>query len=1091
MKRVIVKKLLALGVAGIAGFAFAGQVRTVQPGGLEAIQRAIDDVAASGGGTVRVPRGTWETKPLFLKSNITLALDEGALVLGSTNIADYARADGVCPALVSAQDATNVTVIGRGATFDGRGDGFYERYASGADQPKRTPMMMKFARCRQLHLEGFTYRRSGSWGIHLMNCDGVHVKGLTCFNHFNQCNDGIDIESRNVLIEDCDIDADDDSLCFKAESDKTFIIDNVTVRNCRLATTCNFIKFGTGSYKEWRNILIENCTLHRASVAHRFRWDKRKIPGVKAPISGLAGLALELVDGGRMQNVTIRNITMEDGVGTPLFIRLARRHPNADGGGSFFKNVLVENVKMLKPAESRIASSITGVPGMRLSGVTVRNCAFLFPGGGTAAEAADHNIPEVEKGYPEYFGFGMKALPAYGLYLRHVDGVKLENVSLRLASPDRRLAIVYVDPVNIPHVQAYLEELARPILPPGAQTNDENAVFARFVKADEAADAAWCGLAGRAAYDAHRAAMRQTWGQAMGGLDELARTPLRPRVTKTTDGKGHRVEKVLFESRPGCYVSALLWLPDPARFTPPYRAIVIPCGHSQPGKGEPLYQRGGLMAAEAGFAAFCYDPIGQGERCQGPHEGCCLSHDRYGTLAELLGQSCARQRIWDGMRAIDYLMSRDDICKDGVGCMGNSGGGTMTAFLAATDPRVVAACPSCYITSLRELARTVGPQDAEQFTFGQLKFGLNHTGLVMMGNNAVCLQCTFADFFSYKGSCETFKMVQASAKAAGLDPARYALSDAAGPHGWKESARVSSIRWMKRWLAGDAATPPTDVAADRKLNEGFDPKKVDCGFPPKGDWVTPTGNVRDLPGFRSIFDLLKDDWEVVKKVRPKRSREELAQVVAARAGIRPLEKIGHTVREMSRTPLAGGVTAIRELYQFDNGMSVPAVTFLPPTKPTGGVLVVDDRNRRIHPYRVDAVLASGRTITVADLAGTGETGGGLHTRNAWMGNKAGDEETATLLHFLGESLVGVRAEETLVLAAALKSRAGGVTPDVVVNGRSAVAVAHARGVRPDLVAEIECHRSPPSWEKAIETSASISYASIVHGALLDYDWTDL
>ena len=132
----MMKKLLVLWVAGMAGFVWAGQVRTVQPGGLEVIQRAIDDVAASGGGTVRVPKGTWETKPLFLKSNITLALDEGAFVLGSTNIADYARTDGMCPALVSAQDATNVTVIGRGATFDGRGDGFYEKYASGAAQPK-------------------------------------------------------------------------------------------------------------------------------------------------------------------------------------------------------------------------------------------------------------------------------------------------------------------------------------------------------------------------------------------------------------------------------------------------------------------------------------------------------------------------------------------------------------------------------------------------------------------------------------------------------------------------------------------------------------------------------------------------------------------------------------------------------------------------------------------------------------------------------------------------------------------------------------------------------------------------------------------
>ena len=1084
----MMKKLLVLGVAGMAGLVFAGQVRTVQPGGLEVIQRAIDDVAASGGGTVRVPKGTWETKPLFLKSNITLALDEGAVVLGSTNIADYARTDGVCPALVSAQDVTNVTVIGRGATFDGRGDRFYEKYASGADQPKKTPMMMKFARCRNVHLEGFTYRRSGSWGIHLMNCDGVHVKGLTCFNHFNQCNDGIDIESRNVLIEDCDIDADDDSLCFKAESDKNFIIDNVTVRNCRLATTCNFIKFGTGSYKEWRNILIENCTLHRASVAHRFHWDQRKVPGVKAPISGLAGLALELVDGGRMQNVTIRNITMEDGVGTPLFIRLARRHPNTDGGGSYFKNVLVENVKMLKPAESRIASSITGVPGMRLSGVTVRNCDFLFPGGGTAAEAADHNIPEVEKGYPEYFGFGFKALPAYGIYLRHVDGVKLENVKLRLASPDRRLATVYADPVNLPHIQAYLDELARPILPPGAQTNDENAVLARFVKADEAADAAWCGLAGRAAYDAYRTGMRQTWGRAMGGLDELERTPLRPRVAKTTDGKGHRVEKVLFESRPGCYVSALLWLPDPARFAPPYRAIVIPCGHSQPGKGEPLYQRGGLMAAEAGFAAFCYDPIGQGERCQGPREGCCLSHDRYGTLAELLGQSCARQRIWDGMRAIDYLMTRDDICKDGVGCMGNSGGGTMTSLLESMDPRITTACPSCYITTLRDVCRRIGPQDAEQNIFGQLAFGLNHAGYVLMGGNAVRIHCCFKDFFWIEGTRASYDVVKKTVANCGLDATRYGLTDVPGPHGWKESTRTSSIQWMRRWLAGDTSTPPVDVEACRKLDVGFDVKKVDHGLDGKAVWVTPEGKVAKVPGFRSIYALLKDDLVSAEKARPVRDAAARAQVAAARAGIRPLEQLGVRVTKVGEEKLADGATLVREIFSFADGQKVPALTFLPKGEVKGAVLVVDDRPQRsIHRARVPDVLKRGEAIMVADLACVGETG---KVKFPFYGIKNADEGPAVMLYLLGKSMVGLRAEELVALGDALKARTGKKV-EMIPHGRPCISAAHAFAVRPDLFKSVQCLRSPKSWGESVRTSAMVPYADVVNGALLDYDWTDL
>ena len=432
-------------VLGIDIVAFAAERRLtiVGPG---SVQEAVDDVARSGGGEVIVPKGEWVTKPIVLKSNVTLKLEDGAVLLGSTNIADYARED--CPdrsrALVSAEDAENVAVVGKGR-FDGRGDSFHETYASGASQPRKTPMMMKFARCRNVRLEDFSYGRSESWGIHLMNSDGVAVRRIKCFNHCNRCNDGIDIESRNVLVEDCEIDSDDDALCFKTESDKDFVVENVTVRGCRLATTCNYIKFGTGSYGTWRNVLIENCVMDRAAAAHRFHWNKRGIPGVVDKISGLAGMALEVVDGGRMENVTIRNITMRGGIGTPLFVRLGRRHPKADGTDTCFRNILIENVKMTQPASSRIASSITGVPGMPISGITLRNCDFLFPGGGTRKEAVDKKIPEVERAYPEFTMFRKKALPGYGLYLRHVDGLILDNVKLSLASQDCRPAIFRED----------------------------------------------------------------------------------------------------------------------------------------------------------------------------------------------------------------------------------------------------------------------------------------------------------------------------------------------------------------------------------------------------------------------------------------------------------------------------------------------------------------------------------------------------------------------------------------------------------------------------------------------------------------------
>ena len=190
----------------------------------------------------------------------------------------------------------------------------------------------------------------------------------------------------------------------------------------------------------------------------------------------------------------------------------------------------------------------------------------------------------------------------------------------------------------------------------------------------------------------------------IGGLPE--RTPLRAQVTGTLQGKGYRVEKIMFESRPGFHVTGNLYLPE----TPaPWPAVLVPCGHSHDGKAVGQYQRAAILLAKHGMAAMCYDPVGQGERYQmldptqqrkvfedaahvpTPHPNvrlmCTTEHTMVGVGSILLGTSVAQYRIWDGMRAIDYLQSRPDIRADKIGCTGNSGGGTLTAYLMALDER--------------------------------------------------------------------------------------------------------------------------------------------------------------------------------------------------------------------------------------------------------------------------------------------------------------------------------------------------------------------------------------------------------------------
>ena len=199
----------------------------------------------------------------------------------------------------------------------------------------------------------------------------------------------------------------------------------------------------------------------------------------------------------------------------------------------------------------------------------------------------------------------------------------------------------------------------------------------------------------------------------LGGFPE--RTPLNPTVVGEIKRDGYRIEKILFESQPQHYVTAAMYLPQAVGQHP---CVLVPCGHAQNGKAGVLYQRVCTLLARNGLAAFCYDPIGQGERSQlldsagKAKYGCTQEHTILGMGSILLGINTARYRIFDGMRALDYVVSRPDVDPTRIGCTGNSGGGTLTSYLMALDPRIACAAPSCYLTSFERLLMTHGPGDA-------------------------------------------------------------------------------------------------------------------------------------------------------------------------------------------------------------------------------------------------------------------------------------------------------------------------------------------------------------------------------------------
>ena len=628
-------------------------------------------------------------------------------------------------------------------------------------------------------------------------------------------------------------------------------------------------------------------------------------------------------------------------------------------------------------------------------------------------------------------------------------------------------------------------ELEKKFLPAAAGMSSFTAVFDEVATADRAADAAWRRISSRAEYDAYRKAMWKRMVEAIGGFPE--KTPLDAKVVASSAVGGVAVEKVVFESLPGVYVTGLFFHPEGSSVPRP--TVVVTCGHSSIGKNFWGYQRACVQLVAHGANAFIYDPYEQGDRMQVPGaKSCTTGHNLVGVRAMLLGDSMAKYRIWDGVRAIDYVLSRDDVKKDAIGYQGQSGGGTMTSLMMAVDDRIRVAAPSCYLTSLRELAMHCGPQDAEQNIFGQLSFGLNHAGYVLLQDIPVMMVCRKNDFFPYYGTCETFDVVCGLAEKLGMR-GRYHIFPEPGPHGWIDSTREASAIWMEKWLLGGGTTP--DPASLQFFDLGADVQKErNCGLPEKEAPVPPTGQVRDMPGFRNIVDVLRDKLAELERGRSSPDAEGRAAMARDLARVKSVGESGARAGVVSEGKSAG-CTVRRVAFGYPNQLVLPGVMFLPERRADGAVpaLVVADGGRANAAETVAALLGAGRPVMALDWTASGEIG---EPKHIFYGAKdAPEEEVAMMLYWLGDSLVGRRATDALVAAAYIKSELG-AAPELVASGAAVVPAVHAHAADPSAFSGIATSNLPPSWSDMVRgDSGSLRFFNCVNGALRKYDWTDL
>lgn len=417
------------------------------------IQAAIDYIHSKGGGRLMLYVGRYLTGTIHLKSNVTLHLEEGAILVGSTNPFDYEKI-GSWQALIFAHDQENIAITGKGV-IDGQGyrvaNNILAMVHKGIikdpqnliyDRPRESirPQNIYFKGCKNVTIQGITLKDPGCWNQQYDQCKNLLVDGITVDSKSYWNNDGVDIvDCDSVIVRNSYFDAADDGICLKSHS-ADFVCQNVYIYNNVVRTSANGIKFGTASRGGFKNIKIINNLVYDT-----YR----------------SAITFAAVDGGFVEDIVVDSLRSIN-TGNVIFLRIGERIAGKKGR---INNISISNVYATVPATKADAgysyegpvedlprnispASIVGAKDARITNVTLRNIEIHYPGGSDpnyAKLGLDEldKVPEMSTSYPEFSMF--KELPAWGFYVRHADHLIFDHVTLVADKAEYRTAVVLDD----------------------------------------------------------------------------------------------------------------------------------------------------------------------------------------------------------------------------------------------------------------------------------------------------------------------------------------------------------------------------------------------------------------------------------------------------------------------------------------------------------------------------------------------------------------------------------------------------------------------------------------------------------------------
>ncbi len=507
--------------------------------------------------------------------------------------------------------------------------------------------------------------------------------------------------------------------------------------------------------------------------------------------------------------------------------------------------------------------------------------------------------------------------------------------------------------------------------------------------------------------------VRATLMKIVGPFPE--KTPLNPKITGVVKKDGYRIEKIIYESMPGFYVTGCLFIPDGIKGRGP--AILNVIGHTGIAFRSEGYQTMILHLVQKGFIVFAIDPIGQGERSQyydNDKKGSLIGisapeHSYFGSQCLISGVSSGRYFIWDGIRGIDYLVSRKEVDPERIGVTGISGGGTLTAYISAIDERVKASAPTCYITGFRRLLESIGAQDAEQNIYHAVKEGITHADfLVSRAPKPTLMVTTTRDFFSIQGARETYDEVLNAYKVFGKGNDMGMVEDDAD-HTLSPKNNIATCAFFQKYfkIAGDPVPGVIRTLSPEEL------------------YVTPEGQLSPFIGGETVFSL--------NKMETRKLIDNIA--VSRKNGNVHLEKVLLNAKELSgfTDPPAVVKSVFRGRYQRDgycvemyalqgNGNYViPLLLFIPDTG-NGFTPVI-----YLHPQgkiadaapggRIEQLVRKGFMVAAADVLGTGEV-----APERPLYGSAGISPLFFNSVLTGKSIVGVQAGDVGSVVNFLKGR---------------------------------------------------------------------